>query len=406
MANYDYEKIPRWNSQNPAFEILSDEMNGRIPVVRLEHWKDFDDLIESDFFNPKDTQLVFRGHRRSDWALMPSLARVTQNGIIDEPLADSQLNYFKLAVRGRLIDHTLARDDSGEELWSIGQHHGLMTPLLDWTYSPYVAMFFAFEKEDSSEEDENHYRSIYVLNKTFVNEGHCPEIKIVEPIQDDHGRLVNQAGLFTFSPFGNTIENELVETIGGNEFEDDELRSAAENEQAPIIAKYICKILIKNEDRENCMRHLRRMNVHHASLFPDLIGASEYSNLIIAEERRNYEIKQLAKRANIKTEVVFIPETARPVYISDQKNAPIIAVSLDSKGDSGLDHGEIQLLAENIDKEINKLKSVDWQLRENIQSKMKNKIRILMRKAGFPSDKRDQSIENILDFLKNQEKES
>lgn len=42
-----------------------------------------------------------------------------------------------------------------------------MTPLLDWTYSPYVALFFAFQKEDSEDERDNDYRAVYVVNKAF-----------------------------------------------------------------------------------------------------------------------------------------------------------------------------------------------------------------------------------------------
>jgi len=154
MDNYDFDKIPLWLNASPTFDVLSDEVNGRIPVTRLERWQDFTELLESDFFNRPKTQLVFRGHRRYDWGLMPTLARIPESGIIDEALALSQLEHFKRAVRGRLSDNALVQEGEEDELWSVGQHHGLKTPLLDWTYSPYVALFFAFFKEDSGDEKE------------------------------------------------------------------------------------------------------------------------------------------------------------------------------------------------------------------------------------------------------------
>ena len=110
----------------------------------------------------------------------------------------------------------------------------------------------------------------------------APDIRLLEPRKDDHGRLVNQAGLFTFSPSDATIENKLIEII--SEFE--EFKEADENSEAGVLARYICKIYIRNEDREGCLRSLRRMNVHHASLFPDIIGASDYCNLLMEEEHQ------------------------------------------------------------------------------------------------------------------------
>jgi len=74
-----FEKIPLWHSDRTAkcFEIMADELSGRIPVTRLESWRDFTDLLESDFFNRHGVQLVLRGHRRYDWSLMPTLGRLT-----------------------------------------------------------------------------------------------------------------------------------------------------------------------------------------------------------------------------------------------------------------------------------------------------------------------------------------
>lgn len=402
MENYDFEKIPLWSNDNPSFEIMVDEISGRIPVTRVEHWKNFAELLESDFFNQPNTQLVFRGHRRFDWGLLPTLARIPESGIIDKPLADSQLEHFKRAVRGRLRDSSLVLEGAEDELWSVGQHHGLMTPLLDWTYSPYVALFFSFYKEDSEDEKENPYRAVYVLNKSFVSDDErCPDIRMFEPKKDGHGRLVNQAGLFTFSPYDSTIENKLADTLSSEEFEDDELRSASEDEQPGILARYICKIYIKNEDREGCMRNLRRMNVHHASLFPDLIGASEHCNLMVAEERREYELIKSAERydkSHAFTETVEVSAPAH-VFVANDLNTITIAAILDSFAESAVEPGRIQMIAEKVAVELNKLKTVDWEVREAIQSQMRSKMRITLRRFGYPAGRRDEVADAVLQYM-------
>jgi hypothetical protein len=402
MDNYDFEKIPLWSNDKPVFEVLADDINGRIPVTRLEHWREFSELLESNFFNRTKTQNIFRGQKRFDWSLAPSLARIPSSGIIDRTLAVSQLDYFRRAVRGRLNDNSLVQSDEEDELWAVGQHHGLMTPLLDWTYSPYVALFFAFSVEDSEEEKENPYRAVYVLNKTFIaDDDLCPDIRMVEPRKDDHGRLVNQAGLFTFSPYDSTIENALADTIGSEEFPDNDLKAASEEEEAGIIARYICKIYIKNEDREGCMRHLKRMNVHHASLFPDLIGASEYCNLLVAEERRDYELELSALRIQKELESVDddVDELPEHVFVGDDKDSPVIASILHTHAASQVEPGRIQLIAEKLAKDLDKLKTIDWRIRENIQSQMRTNMRITLRKFGYPIGQRDESIAAIMEYL-------
>lgn len=113
-----FEQIPQWSADGSAkrFEIMADAVSGRIPVTRLESWRDFTELLESDFFNRHGVQLVFRGHRRFDWSLMPTLGRLTTNGIVTEQLAQAQLERFKRAVRGRLNDAAMVDED--DELWS------------------------------------------------------------------------------------------------------------------------------------------------------------------------------------------------------------------------------------------------------------------------------------------------
>lgn len=399
-----FEQIPQWaaDSDTKRFEIMADAVSGRIPVTRLESWRDFTDLLESDFFNQLGVQLVFRGHRRFDWSLMPTLGRLTANGIVTEALAQAQLDRFKFAVRGRLKNPDLVAED--DELWAVGQHYGLMTPLLDWTYSPYVALFFAFHKDDSKEEAPNPYRAVYVLNKSFLAEHESETgIRVWEPRKDDHGRLVNQAGLFTFSPTDATIENKLATVLADDElFEDEDLRSASEDEQPDILAKYICKIYIPNEERDACLRHLRRMNVHHASLFPDLLGASEYCNVIATEEEMAADAIQ---RERVHTSFV---DAGIPIEQPASSETTVTRAEQDSiegllrapTGAEQVEPGRISRMAEELASSIAKNKVVDWETREAVQARLRNVVRVVLRKYGYPQALREQIVEQVMAFDK------
>lgn len=399
-----WEKIPLWNNEKPqqSFDITADEFSGRIPVTRLEHWRDFSSLLESDFFNEVDTQFIFRGHRRYDWEMTPTLARVTTDGIVTPALREQQLAMFRKAIRGRINDHSLLDDEDereADELWSIGQHHGLMTPLLDWTYSPYVALFFAFAKEDQEDEKDNPYRAVYILNKSFISDDEqCPDIRVFEPKKDDHGRLVSQAGLFTFSPFDATIENKLTEVLTDEDFADDELIQAAEEEQAAILAKYICKVYIKNEQQQDCLKHLRRMNVHHASLFPDLIGAADYCNIFMAEIERDRALAKPTEPEKVST-VSSEPTVEIATPVSTENINSILELLKSTPESKEVEPSRIDLIADELNRYLSKSMVVDWQERETVQAEMKNTTRVLLRKFGYPVKARDTVIENILEVV-------
>lgn len=401
-----FSKIPLWSSDGKTkrFEVMADELSGRIPVTRLERWRDITELLESDFFNRPGVQLVFRGHRRHDWGLMPTLGRVTTNGIVSEALATAQLDRFKRAVRGRLNDTGLVDED--DELWAVGQHHGLMSPLLDWTYSPYVALFFAFHKEDVKDEKDNPYRALYVLDKSFLaaHEGETG-IRVFEPRKDQHGRLVNQAGLFTFSPFDATLENKLANVLTDDEgFTDEQLKAASEDEQPEILARYICKIYIRNEERDACVRHLRRMNVHHASLFPDLIGASEYCNILTAEAEQAAEIARRATSAAAAASASPVaaqqdagPEAPAAATASTQSIEDLLREPPEAQQ---VEPGRIELMALEVSKAIAENKVVDWDKREAVQARLRNAIRVVLRKLAYPPLLRDGVADRILTLVK------
>lgn len=400
-----YEQIPLWKPDDikQSFDVLPSHHSGRIPVTRVEHWRGFDKLLEHEFFNRADIDLVYRGHRRCDWSLIPTLARFAKDEIITEELATAQLSLFRKTIRGRIIDHSLFNpEDQSEidELWSIGQHHELMTPLLDWSYSPYVALFFAFAEQDRHDETDNPYRAIYVLNKSFIDYNSETDLRVMEPRKDDHGRLVNQAGLFTFSPYGTTIENKLTEILNSEEFTESELKDASTEEEASIIAKYICKIYIKNEDQQSCLKHLRRMNIHHASLFPDLIGAAKYCNINTAEKESN------KKRVSFKNDIERGSSNTIKETTSIAKNdVSISSEQAKSIHDLLMKHSVQELSGENIEVLSLKLKRilednwvVDWQERESIMARIRNNVRVVLRQNKYKGTVSDEFLDDFIGY--------
>jgi len=391
-----FEQVPEW----PNFTVTGDDISGRVPVTRIASWRKLPELLEIEFFNRSKTQLIFRGHRRYDWPLTPSLGRFDSRKIITQEVANAQMRLFRRAVRGRLSDRTLVELEEEYELWSVGQHHGLLTPLLDWTYSPYVALFFAFDREERAGEQNNPYRAIYVLNKTHVEaDDKCPDVHVLEPRKDDHGRLVNQAGLFTYSSYGNTLENFLIESL-----QDEVLQGVNEDEEAGVLAKYLCKIYIPNEDRAECLRHLRMMNVHHASLFPDLIGASSYCNTLVAEEAISFRQAEIEHKPHVE-ETVTEPQTGSLNVTGAEADVQTLRALLATpESASGVEPARLELIAQELAVELANKQYVDWEKRDSVKAAMRNAARVVLRRLGYPADSREAVIDQLLGTIKSEEK--
>lgn len=240
-----------------------------ISEKQLSSWEEFHSFVNS---NLDYRHFVWRGQSDSSWLLESTLDRIQKkiNKVGDTRTINEHLERFKYAIRGRrgLNPPELKTDN---EWWALGQHFGLATPLLDWTKSPFVGAYFSFMSSKVSSTD---YRVIFGISKsTFewtskqIKKGHKgsarpPIIEFIDPLSDENSRLVNQGGLFTRSPAGVDVE-----TWVRSNFSKDDNRVR------------LWRILIPETERETALRSLNRMNINHASLFPDIYGASKFVNL-------------------------------------------------------------------------------------------------------------------------------
>ena len=108
--------------------------------VKLSNWRWFSDFVNQELLDY--TTYVYRGHASTAWKLEPTLDRLISAP--NSPKRDQHLRNFKFSARGRRGSHP-TRIETENDWWALGQHHGLATPLLDWSESPFVALYFAVE---------------------------------------------------------------------------------------------------------------------------------------------------------------------------------------------------------------------------------------------------------------------
>ena len=112
---------------------------------RVDSLDEFDKWMKQ---NHRLTGFLFRGVGRASYELVPSIARRFEPNVLGgegyEEWCGKGLDRFRLSLRGRAkFEPELAGNEL--EIWALGRHYGFYTPLLDWTGSYGVALYFAYE---------------------------------------------------------------------------------------------------------------------------------------------------------------------------------------------------------------------------------------------------------------------
>jgi hypothetical protein len=260
------DSMPRKTRRTGATARSRPGREDHLIEAAFESWSDYLQWVRSDAHR----NWAFRGHADATWSLTTTVARELEKRRVNPRHWEAQEQRIIHIFQRKALTYLEDPPPVGDVLrWmAIMQHHGAPTRVLDFSWSPYVAAFFALESSSTD-------AAVWAVNapalgtfcshpygyeqmrvpypgKAFssyrVNAGDA--VAIGEPFFKPR-RLIAQSGTFVYPA---SIQ-EPVESY---------LRTRPDR-----IAKLVLRgRAIRNE----ALAELYTMNVTHATLFPDLDG--------------------------------------------------------------------------------------------------------------------------------------
>ncbi len=238
---------------------------------------------------------LFRGQKNSQYTLETSFERACDRFNIE---GKNRIRVEKNMIREfkrRLHHYTsnIPNEDATDEWLALMQHYGSPTRLLDFTYSPYVAAYFAFEKAeeyisvavwainvvwfqnqlknisrwiDDKYTEYRNSREKQLKNFDLVFRSYYP-VKLMEPVNPFrlNERLAYQKGIFLCP---GDISSSFIDNI---------LAYKNIDEMKTNIKKFIIPTLRHNQNTVKALHILDSMNINQTTLFPGLDGFARSS---------------------------------------------------------------------------------------------------------------------------------
>lgn len=226
------------------------------PVIEIQNWWDFVEQVSGPKLPYR--RWAFRGQQDCEWPLSSSLFRYLSAHVPKGDWERREFHSLKVFMRqAHLLLERVPAEDQTFEWWGLMQHHGAPTRLLDFSFSPYVAAFFALEKA-------THTAAVWALNpgamqnitsdaKVPTGSGRSTKLYYGEPFILSR-RLVAQQGTFVIAEMLDQPVDKIVEQ-----------RAHPED----ILVKFVLPV---DMVRTEAMNSLYRMNITEATLFPGLDG--------------------------------------------------------------------------------------------------------------------------------------
>jgi FRG domain len=271
--------------------------------VPLDTWDQFVEHV-----NRLQPPWIFRGQSSARWSLASALERTTRT-ISFEQAEQYLLREFKRRAHHHLRSEELPRT-LGEWL-ALMQHYGTPTRMLDFTWSPYVAAYFAFEDPPADGASEV---AVWAVDKEWcIDASGVVAMEVdpfLRPIAEDAlkslqpqwpqatlgwaaGQIVGglpgdggpgreMPGVYPFEP--ERLSDRMAVQQGILLWCSNLNESFASNFTALGVGNGYRKLVLPTRERERGLRELRRMNITRASLFPGLEGlARSLRHLLVTE---------------------------------------------------------------------------------------------------------------------------